>query len=509
MIRVIQLTLAGSVIAVAALALVSLTRTPEAGVDPGLPGAGVLHVDPGSPAWRSGVRTGDEVLSLVSSDTATGWILVTTDGQARRSVEAHSYVAVHRGFAGWSIIGALTAVAAAVMAYRSLAASAVVLPLAFAVAAEPLFYAGTVLGTMVGGAALFAGGGMAALAFAGPGLSLDPSSRRRRRRAVIGSATIGVALAIAWLLASQVTPILFDPLDALRWPAAFAFSIVGAELVVDRRRVRAAFLGDRGPAFVDLLYVVLVVTVLVGLLTVARVDPIPLVVAGVLATVVYPFWRRTSLTAFDRFITADARREAALRAVEDERGRLAREIHDAPLQDLAGVIHQLEGVPEAAVATSTLRDVSARLRDVASSLHPPILQDLGLAAAIEDLAISLHAAHPGVAVETQIDDLTGDGSPPPDVAIAAYRIVQEAIANALGHAEPRRIAVSGVVAADTVSLEIVDDGQGFDGEHVRAARAAGHFGLDSMRERAEAVRASLKIDSGPTGTTVRLRWQGG
>ena len=506
MIRAIQLTLAGMVIAVAALAVVGMTRLPEAGVTPELPGGRVLYVDPGGPAWRGGVRVGDRVLALDSSEMASGWRLVTSDGAITRKTEATSYVEVHRSNAGLAILGLAVSLVSAVIAYRGMPLSATVLPIAFGLAAQPLFFAGSVVATLVGGVAVFGAGGLAGLAFLPAPAVSSPGARHRRRLLTLGMASLGGVLSVGWILAVVVAPALFDPLDALRWPVAIAFAAISAFILVGRTRPRQALLGDRAPTFVDLIYGAIVGAVLLGLL-IARVDALIVVVLGVVAIAAYPYGRRLSLGAFDRLVTADARRDAAIRAVEDERGRLAREIHDAPLQDLAGVIRQLDGVPAAATAAATLRGVAARLRDVASTLHPPVLEDLGLAAAVEDLAELQLSASPSLAITVAVDDLTREGAPPDDVAIAAYRVAQEALANAVAHSGAARVTVDGVVAADTVLLQVVDDGAGFGTDAIRAARSAGHFGLDSMRERGRAVGADVTAISTPDGTTVTFQWQ--
>jgi signal transduction histidine kinase len=509
MLRGIQLALAGTVLGVAILAVASLANDPEAGVTAISPGGTVLDVVPGSPLWRDGVRVGDRVLEIRPSNQPGGWRFVTFDGVDTLESKASNYVATQQSYLGWIVAGFLVAVIVAVTAYRGVSLAAITLPISFAFVAEPLIFAGNQLASLVGGVAIFAGGGLAAGAFPNPG---DHAGSTLRRRDWIRwvAAACGVALAAAWALSLVAAPALFDPLDGLRWPAAVVFAMVGAWLVIDRDQVRT-FLqgdrhGDRAPAFIDLAYASIALGLLLAAGLVIGVAPPFILAAGIIALVVYPYWRRAALVAFDRLVTSTARRDAAIRAVESERGRLAREIHDVPLQELAGVIRQLDTVPAAAGAASTLRDVSARLREVATTLQPPVLEDLGLVAAITDMVDMARSHHRGPTIEAELDDLTQDGRPAEDVEIAAFRIIQEALSNAAAHSGAARISVSGVVAPDSVVLEVTDDGRGYTREDVRTARHAGHFGLDSMRDRALAVGATLDQWSGSDGVRVTFNW---
>lgn len=79
-------------------------------------------------------------------------------------------------------------------------------------------------------------------------------------------------------------------------------------------------------------------------------------------------------------------------------------------------------------------------------LHPPILEDLGLAAAIEDLLGTICGSEADWVVTTSIDNLTSGGRPPADIELAAYRVVQEAVANAVQHSGGRRLHVEATVA---------------------------------------------------------------
>lgn len=504
MLRAIQLVLAGAVLAVAALAAVGLTRNPEAGVTPEEPGGIVTKIDPGSPAWRGGVRPGDQVVELHASDEAGGWRLITTDGDTTRITEAAVYRATHAWHVGWAIVGLLVAFVAAAIAFRAAPLAAVTTPLALAFAAQPLFFAGSVLATALGGVAVFFGGSLAGLAFA-PGARRSSFGRRTWRQQVSWAlAAVGVVLGGAWLVSLLTTSEVFDVLDALRWPVAFGYATIGGVMILDRDRLRASRLGPTGPTFVDVAYVAVVGAVLFLAAVSLRVELLLVAFIGALAAVAYPYWRQVLLEGFDRLVTADIRREATIRATEEERGRVARDLHDSAIQQLAVAVRRLEGAPGNEDGVQVLRDVSTSLREVAGSLHPPVLEDLGLAAAIEDVA----DAYDDERIKVDVVQASDSAGPPRDVGLAAYRVAQGAISNAIGHANANRITVTGVVGANDVHLEIADDGAGYGLDDVRTARSAGHFGLDVMRERADAVHARLTTESGPRGTTVSFDWEG-
>jgi signal transduction histidine kinase len=198
-------------------------------------------------------------------------------------------------------------------------------------------------------------------------------------------------------------------------------------------------------------------------------------------------------------------------SVIEERNRLARELHDAMTQNLfslsltaeaaAGLVQTDPGRAEAELGRvrELARDTQAELRSLIFELRPPRLEADGLVATIgKDLEV-LGRAH-GLKA-----DLRVDGTPEldSDVEIELYRIVQEALNNAVRHARAESIAV-GVDAADgRVTITVRDDGVGFD-PAARAIRER-RLGLTSMRERAEAVGGALTVETAPkSGTTVRV-----
>jgi signal transduction histidine kinase len=489
-----RLLLAGGVLFVAVLAFVASTATEPSNGLAGIEGDTVAAVDPGGQVWRDGIRAGDEILEVRGSDEPGGWLLLTRRDTGEYSSDATTHVLRLRQYAPWSIVAVVLAGVAALPALRGHPSAAPVLPITYAIAAQPLFFSGNLVMSLFAGVTVFLAGALAVPAFA------------RWRWWMAVPIAVGVGLAAVWVVATLAQPDLFDAVDEARLPAAAAFSLVGLLSAMDRRRLEDVGRSLGSVGFVDVAYVSAGAAFMVAAWLFGRVPWELLAVAAVVALGVYPIWRANLVSTFERFVTSRARRDATILAIEEERGRLARDIHDTPLQDLSGVIRRLDAVPGAEEEANALREVAARLRDVATALRPPVLQDLGLVAAIEDLRDQLVAARDGWDIDVEIDDAAGAHRPPADVELAALRVMQEAAANAVSHSGGRRLEIRGIVAPDTIDLTATDDGSGFHEAEARVARRAGHFGLDSMRERAEAVDAETVVTSGPEGVSVQFRW---
>ncbi len=203
-----------------------------------------------------------------------------------------------------------------------------------------------------------------------------------------------------------------------------------------------------------------------------------------------------------------AQRQTLVR--EEERKRLGLDLHDGVCQELIGVGILLESIrcrleherPDAAKdlahALGYVNGIAEHLRLLARDLRPTLLVDVGLEGSLRALAAAMTTPErPVVArVVTPVPRLAEE------TEVAVYRIAQEALANAVRHADAQCIALSLLVTGGTLELEVRDDGRGFALE-TTSSRA---LGLVSMRERALAVGGALEIESGPgRGTTVRLR----
>jgi two-component system sensor histidine kinase DegS len=197
-------------------------------------------------------------------------------------------------------------------------------------------------------------------------------------------------------------------------------------------------------------------------------------------------------------------------AQEAERTRLAREVHDGPAQALSNATFQVEIVERnlardpalAAAELRLLRDLLRRelsdVRAFISQLRPPILADVGLSGAIREAADQV-AGITGVPIKVEVDGAIDDL--PETAETVILRIIQEALQNVRRHAQAQHVMIKADREPDGWSIEVRDDGRGFD-VGVVAARGRRNFGLQFMRERAELIGARFEVRSRPDGGTV-------
>jgi two-component system NarL family sensor kinase len=222
----------------------------------------------------------------------------------------------------------------------------------------------------------------------------------------------------------------------------------------------------------------------------------------------------------------------AVSAQEAERRRIAFDLHDGVTTALASMAFHLSAADLTVAELAAREDsgdsvrapleraraelVNAReLADLAynqtraaiSGLHSLVLDDLGLVAAIESLVRTVSSDR-GPTIELRVDPTAAIEDLPDHAAAALYRIAQEALANAVKHAEAQRIVLSLRRVGDSLILGCTDDGKGFDPAERGGARATDadgeqHFGMSSIAERCAMIEASLRVESGPgRGTTV-------
>ena len=208
---------------------------------------------------------------------------------------------------------------------------------------------------------------------------------------------------------------------------------------------------------------------------------------------------------------ASAEREAG---TLEERARLSREIHDTLAQGFASVVTHLEAADAVLDADATrVRDhlraaeVVARAsldeaRDLVWALRPAALADGGLPEALERAAAAA-AIGDGAAIEVTISGVPRPLHP--DVEVTILRAAQEALANARRHAAAGHTTLTLTYFDDEVSLDVVDDGRGFEPTSLAAPGRAGGHGLRGMRERAERLGGRLEVESAPgEGTSIAL-----
>ncbi|WP_426244555.1 sensor histidine kinase [Nocardioides sp. LHG3406-4] len=211
-----------------------------------------------------------------------------------------------------------------------------------------------------------------------------------------------------------------------------------------------------------------------------------------------------------RVTRASAERERLMRsaasASEAERRRIARDLHDGVVQELAGSAYAVSalartaGEPQRATLVgvgSSLRDSLRSLRSLLVEIHPPGLSIETLPAALEDLSAPAAAAGVTVRVDVDLDDHVADRT-----VNLLWRVAQEAVRNTLRHARASTLDIDVRDHSGAVVLTVTDDGQGFDPDSVSDQA---HYGLRGLESLARDNGGTLVVRSAPeTGTTVRL-----
>jgi two-component system NarL family sensor kinase len=213
-----------------------------------------------------------------------------------------------------------------------------------------------------------------------------------------------------------------------------------------------------------------------------------------------------------RLTRASRARERLMRRAVDsseaERRRIARDLHDGVVQELAGTAFALSGTArEAGVSPSTRADLDRageavrrslrQLRSLLVEIHPPGLNAAGLSAALEDLTAQTTTS--GITSSVSVDGIAGT---PDHVVALVWRVAQEAVRNAVRHARPTTLTLDVRGDARQVRLVVHDDGVGFDPS---AAAGQGSYGLRGLQSLVEDGGGRLHVESSPgAGTTVRM-----
>ena len=494
---VLAVAVAGSAIVSAMLAAATVAFPQVAsGVTAEDAGGRIHAVEPGSVGWQDGIRPGQTVVSLRAADEAGGWRLVTeADGKVMESTVARHERKLR---ASWPLmVGSVGAAVASTALFRRQRREAhMAASVAVVLAAVPMAVTANQAGSVL----------VLSVAVLVPALWLGRWSRLPRGIR-IGLVVGAAGLVLAWLAAAMMLLLPgYAVVDDLRFAATVLLTgMVLATALFEARIGSGAWLRD--PQASAAISLALLIGLVLVLYAVIRVPPVAVAAIALVAVVAFPRLRRLIATGVDRLVLAERRERLTSEVAEAERSRLAREIHDAPLQELSGVIRQLDLTPGVAPQTRALRDVAEQLRSIATSLHPPALDDLGLAAALRFVGGRAHIGSDAIVEVDVVDRGDAEDRPPPEVELAMVRIAQEGLANAVRHSGASTIRLRATVNSDRVDLEIIDDGVGIDGRAVREAQARGSMGLVSMERRAQAIGARFeRIAARPRGTRIAVRW---
>ena len=273
-------------------------------------------------------------------------------------------------------------------------------------------------------------------------------------------------------------------------------------------------IGEKSRAVVFGLSVVLFILLFgahANLVDSGALDPPYLTTYGFLAVVsVISFDMARSVVRSSVLSDELKRKEADMRAaVDDERTRIAGDLHDSVTQTLFSTAAIADALPdvwerypdEARQGLEQLRQLTtgalAEMRNLLLELHPAALLERSLGELLRQLANGT-AARARVRVEVQV---VHDRSFPENVQVALYRIAQEALNNAIRHAHASSVMLDLVCGPGATTLTIVDDGKGVEPNQVPSNR----LGLEIMRERAGSIEASFDVESLPEhGTTIRV-----
>ena len=230
---------------------------------------------------------------------------------------------------------------------------------------------------------------------------------------------------------------------------------------------------------------------------------------GMIAELAQANQRLEEMMAENTGLQAQLLTQAREAGAGDERQRMAREIHDTLAQGLTGIITQLEAAQQTASeaererrignAKRLARDSLAEARRSVQALRPQALEDSKLPDALADEATRWTATS-GVPAEVRT---TGDPRAlHPEVEVTLLRVEQEALANVAKHAAAAHVWVTLSYMEDVVTLDVRDDGTGFDPALAPEGRADGGFGLIAMRQRVQRLAGQLEIESEPGAGTV-------
>ena len=206
-----------------------------------------------------------------------------------------------------------------------------------------------------------------------------------------------------------------------------------------------------------------------------------------------------------------------IRAQEDERKRIAREMHDSIGSSLSAVKFSLETAAAQLKRNPRIQESFLTLskaveqaidesRRIITDLRPSILDDLGIIATVNWFCRRFEAVYTDIRVEKAVR--LEEAQVPENLKIIIFRIIQESMNNSAKHSQARKIFLSLSLEGDWIELRIIDDGVGFDQSAVVSKGQCARFGLTSMRERADLSGGQFRVESSRgKGTSISVRWK--
>lgn len=241
--------------------------------------------------------------------------------------------------------------------------------------------------------------------------------------------------------------------------------------------------------------------------------PVSVVLSLFIASIIRQSRERQSLIGRLEATREELAKEERRAGVLEERGRLAKEIHDTLAQGFISIVTHLEAAEEDGVSENARRHLDqakqaarenlVEARRLVAALRPEILESSSLPEALERLA-ERWSESSGIAAEINI---AGDEIRlPQDLQITLLRAAQEALSNVGRHAGAKEVSITLSYAGDLIILDVNDDGRGFDPDSPKPRpNGDGGFGLAAMRERVESLGGRLAIESSPgEGTTLAV-----
>ncbi len=312
---------------------------------------------------------------------------------------------------------------------------------------------------------------------------------------------------------------LFSTLNlSLGYQLLITFVLLG--MAVRELAIEGAFL----PVYLDFLLPMSLLHVLGFLMQANSTSTLMAILFGIIIGAFYQCSRQINRiigSAIRLSVEKDELVSQLMTAQEDERKRIAAELHDGIGQSLSAMKYSLENevkklsqsqghgetLKGLEVVTHSMQEAIEELRQIAMGLRPAMLEDLGILSTLDWFCRKYHSAHPHINVAKQY--ALEESDIPQELKVVIYRIVQEAFNNVAKHAGGDQVSLELQKTATAIRLFIHDNGQGFD-VHERGnpvIQEGFGFGLTSMRERAESLAGELNLISGiGCGTTVEIRW---